>query len=148
MGEREAAAPFIASEKRMVKMRRRICGIFVAGWAVCALAMIAASAAGQDTAYAPRYQQFPAPDCLNLHFAWENTLQPTCPPGTHQGWLGDLKHWRNERRIRTTFDPARYEMPALEWTQSSFIQPQMMVHDRYFYDPVAGKYTVDRYLDD
>ena len=39
-------------------------------------------------------------------------------------------------------------MPALQWTQSSFIQPQMMVHDRYFYDPVAGKYTVDRYLDD
>ena len=28
------------------------------------------------------------------------------------------------------------------------MQPQMMVHDRYFYDPVAGKYTVDRYLDD
>ena len=24
----------------------------------------------------------------------------------------------------------------------------MMVEDRYFYDPVAGKYTVDRYLDD
>jgi formylglycine-generating enzyme required for sulfatase activity len=39
-------------------------------------------------------------------------------------------------------------MPALAWTQSSFIQPQMMAHDRYFYDPVTGKYTVDRYLDD
>ncbi len=38
--------------------------------------------------------------------------------------------------------------PALQWTQSSFIQPQMMVQDRYFYDPVADKYTVDRYLDD
>ena len=24
----------------------------------------------------------------------------------------------------------------------------MMVEDRYFYDPVAGNYTVDRYLDD
>ena len=48
----------------------------------------------------------------------------------------------------STFDPARYEMPELKWTQSSFIQPQMMVHDRYFYDPVAGRYTVDRYLDD
>src|ERR1700749_209752 len=24
----------------------------------------------------------------------------------------------------------------------------MMVHDRYFYDPIQGKYTVDRYLDD
>jgi formylglycine-generating enzyme required for sulfatase activity len=39
-------------------------------------------------------------------------------------------------------------MPALQWTQSSFIQPQMMVQDRYFYDPAAGRYTVDRYLDD
>ncbi|HUO13741.1 MAG TPA: formylglycine-generating enzyme family protein [Verrucomicrobiae bacterium] len=28
------------------------------------------------------------------------------------------------------------------------MQPQMMVQERYFYDPVAGKYTVDRYLDD
>ena len=44
--------------------------------------------------------------------------------------------------------PARYELPALKWTQSAFIQPQMMVQDRYFYDPVAHKYTVDRYLDD
>ena len=24
----------------------------------------------------------------------------------------------------------------------------MMVHDRFFYDPVAGNYTVNRYLDD
>jgi formylglycine-generating enzyme required for sulfatase activity len=28
------------------------------------------------------------------------------------------------------------------------MQPQMMVQDRYFYDPISGKYTVDRYLDD
>ena len=28
------------------------------------------------------------------------------------------------------------------------MQPQMMVHDRYFYDPVSHTYTVDRYLDD
>ena len=53
-----------------------------------------------------------------------------------------------ERRIRIGFDPSRYEMPQLKWAQSSFIQPQMMVHDRFFYDPVASKYTVDRYLDD
>ena len=50
--------------------------------------------------------------------------------------------------IRIGYDGSRYDMPALKWTQSSFIQPQMMVQDRYFYDPVAGKYTVDRYLDD
>jgi iron(II)-dependent oxidoreductase len=46
------------------------------------------------------------------------------------------------------YDGSRYDSPALKWTQSNFIQPQMMVEDRYFYDPVAGKYTVDRYLDD
>jgi gamma-glutamyl hercynylcysteine S-oxide synthase len=39
-------------------------------------------------------------------------------------------------------------MPALQWTQSEFIQPQMMVQDRYCYDPVAHKYPADRYLDD
>jgi formylglycine-generating enzyme required for sulfatase activity len=53
-----------------------------------------------------------------------------------------------ERRIRIGYDPARYLKPELQWAQSSFIQPQMMVQDRYFYDPVQGKYTVDRYLDD
>jgi formylglycine-generating enzyme required for sulfatase activity len=46
------------------------------------------------------------------------------------------------------YDSSRYDLPALKWTQSSFMQPQMMVHDRYFYDPIAGRYTVDRYLDD
>jgi len=66
----------------------------------------------------------------------------------HDRWLKDLQHWRTERRIRIAYDPSRYELPAFQWTQSSFIQPQMMVHDRYFYDPVAGRYTVDRYVDD
>jgi iron(II)-dependent oxidoreductase len=111
------------------------------------LGMLGLSAAAQDTLYAPRNQQIPAPECMNLHNAWE-TAQATCPPFMHERWIKDLRHWRAERRIRTTYDPSRYEMPAFQWTQSSFIQPQMMVHDRYIYDPVAGRYTVDRYLDD
>ena len=47
---------------------------------------------------------------------------------------------------RFSIDPAIYETPAVKWTQSSYVQPQMMIHDRYFYDPVNHKYTVDRYL--
>ncbi|HTX76006.1 MAG TPA: SUMF1/EgtB/PvdO family nonheme iron enzyme [Terracidiphilus sp.] len=112
-----------------------------------AFASLLASASAQDTAFAPRGQQIPPPDCMNLHNAWEN-VPPACAPGTHERWLQDLQHWRAERRIRIAYDPSRYELPALQWTQSSFIQPQMMVHDRFFYDPVAGRYTVDRYLDD
>jgi formylglycine-generating enzyme required for sulfatase activity len=53
-----------------------------------------------------------------------------------------------ERKIRIGYSSSRYERPEGQWAHSSFIQPQMMVQDRYFYDPAAGKYTVNRYLDD
>jgi formylglycine-generating enzyme required for sulfatase activity len=109
--------------------------------------MVALPVYTQDTHYAPVGQQIPPHPCLELHWATEGGYNP-CTAATHQQWLADITHWRAERRIRIGYDPARYEIPALKWTQSSFIQPQMMVHDRYFYDPVAGKYTVDRYLDD
>ncbi len=109
---------------------------------------IALAAAAQDTQYPARGQQIPPPDCMSLHHAWEGLLTEGCPPYTHEHWLADLQRWRAERRIRIAYDPSRYAMPALQWTQSSFMQPQMMVHDRYFYDPAAGRYTVDRYLDD
>ncbi len=111
-------------------------------------ALFGLSLFAQDTQYPPRGQQIPVPDCLNLHNVWEGVLTAGCPPQMHERWLKDLDHWRTERRIRIAYDPTRYTIPALQWTQSSFIQPQMMVHDRYFYDPVAGRYTVDRYLDD
>jgi gamma-glutamyl hercynylcysteine S-oxide synthase len=67
---------------------------------------------------------------------------------THEAWLKDITHWRFERRIRIGYNGQRYEQPALKWIQSSFIQSQTMVQDRYFYDPASGKYTVDRYLND
>src|ERR1035437_9356378 len=63
-------------------------------------------------------------------------------------WLDAMRHWREERLGKMHYSGAEYERPELKWTQRSFIQPQMMVEDRYLYDPVAGKYTVDRYVDD
>ena len=118
---------------------------------IAALALAAAAWAlptlAQDTQYKPVNQQIPPPGCLTLKGAWEGGYTP-CTDVTHQQWLTDVTHWRMERRIRTGYDDARYHMPALQWAQSAFIQPQMMVQDRYFYDPVAHKYTVDRYLDD
>ena len=115
------------------------------GILACALAV---AAAAQDTQYAPIGQQIPAPDCTFQYHTWGSLPRPGCAPNAHERWLLDIEHWRTERRIRTGFDASRYELPAFQWTQSSFIQPQMMVQDRYFYDPVAGRYTVDRYLDD
>jgi iron(II)-dependent oxidoreductase len=71
-----------------------------------------------------------------------------CTAAEHERWIQYFRHWRSERRIYVGYDGSRYELPDLAWTQSSFIQPQMMVQDRFFYDPISGRYTVDRYLDD
>ena len=101
----------------------------------------------QDSRYRPESQQIPTPNCLEMGAAWEGG-QMVCAPNEHKVWLTDITHWRNELRIRIGYSGARYDLAALQWTQSSFIQPQMMVEDRYFYDPVAHRYTVDRYLDD
>ena len=101
----------------------------------------------QDSQFRPKGQQIPVPDCLTMKGLWEGGSKP-CSQTEHDAWLADITHWRMERRIRVGYDGARYDLPALRWTQSSFMQPQMMVQDRYFYDPAAGKYTVDRYLDD
>jgi iron(II)-dependent oxidoreductase len=101
----------------------------------------------QDTHHAPEGQQIPGPGCLSVKGLWEGGTKG-CSEDEHQAWLADVRHWRTERRIRIGYDGSRYALPALQWTQGSFIQPQMMVQDRYFYDPVARRYTVDRYLDD
>jgi iron(II)-dependent oxidoreductase len=102
----------------------------------------------QDSHFSPNDQQIPAPECLSAAKDLWIASSKLCTPADHEAWLTDIRHWRDERRIRTGYDGSRYDIPALQWAQSSFIQPQMMVQDRYFYDPVAGKYTVDRYLDD
>jgi iron(II)-dependent oxidoreductase len=114
--------------------------------AVLVIAAAAISSA-QDSHFAPKGQQIPVPECLSMKGLWEGGSKP-CSQTEHEAWLADITHWKTERRIRIGYDGARYDLPALQWTQSSFMQPQMMVQDRYFYDPVAGKYTVDRYLDD
>jgi iron(II)-dependent oxidoreductase len=125
--------------------------IFSAASALLTASMLTAVAVAQDSHNRPVNQQFPSPDCLTLSNAYLVALAggyKPCSAKTHEEWLQDLEHWRTERRIRIGYDGSRYSLPALQWTQSSFIQPQMMVQDRYLYDPVAGKYTVDRYLDD
>jgi formylglycine-generating enzyme required for sulfatase activity len=123
-----------------VKINRRIAASLL-------LFAIAFAMEAQDTKYRAKNQLIPAPDCLTMKGAWQGGSIP-CSASSHEEWLKDIRHWRNERKIRIGYDGSRYALPALQWTQRSFIQPQMMVQDRYFYDPVAGRYTVDRYLAD
>ena len=101
----------------------------------------------QDVKYPPETEQIPGPKCAAQPSLWLEPPRP-CQMADLRGWLDDVNHWRNERRVRIGYDGSQYDRPELKWTQSAFIQPQMMVHERYFYDPAARRYTVDRYLND
>jgi formylglycine-generating enzyme required for sulfatase activity len=68
--------------------------------------------------------------------------------GCVPSWRAAMQTWRREHLMRMGYDGAAYARPELLWTQRNFVHAQMMVEDRYFYDPIAGRYTVDRYLDD
>jgi len=113
-----------------------------------AMLLVRVVSRAQDSRFSPNDQQMPVPECLSAAKDLWLAGSKQCSETEHASWLADIRHWRDERRIRIGYDGSRYDLPALLWAQSSFIQPQMMVQDRYFYDPVAGKYTVDRYLDD
>src|SRR5208282_4683614 len=104
----------------------------------------------QDTKFSPQDEQIPGPDNAETYTGQccYRSDEIKDPAQAFKTWIEDVRHWRRERLIRIGYNGSEYERPELKWTQSSFIQPQMMIEDRYFYDPVAGRYTVDRYLDD
>lgn len=98
----------------------------------CLLFLAAFIGLAQDTKSPPQGQQLPGPPEKSDTTDWQKQVQG----------------WRAEERVRAGLSTEAYERQDLKWAQSSFIQPQSMVEDRYFYDPAQRRYTVDRYLDD
>ncbi|HXJ95225.1 MAG TPA: SUMF1/EgtB/PvdO family nonheme iron enzyme [Terriglobia bacterium] len=121
---------------------------------VFVLCLTCGRALGQDTKYSPEGEQIPGPS----HQTGANSdgLPMCCAKGGQEPvsqaafdtWLADIRNWRAEHSVRIGYDGSQYDRPELKWTQSSFIQPQMMAQDRYFYDPKLRQYTVGRYLTD
>jgi len=105
-------------------------------------------AVSQDTQVADQGEQIDGPGCAALPLWNARSAAHFCTESDLQKWLGDIRRWRQEYRTRIGFNDADYARPELAWTASSFVQPQMMVHDRFFYDPATRRYTVDRYLND
>jgi hypothetical protein len=79
---------------------------------------------------------------------WKELFAGPANTSTRDVWLKKIKQWRDNAKQHIQYDDAGYDEPALEWAKKTFISVQMMAHDRYFYDPVQRKYTVNRYLDD
>ncbi len=98
----------------------------------CLVMLVVLAVAAQDTGHRPK----------------ENQIAGPRDAGDYDSWLRDLKMWRAERLTRMGYSDAEYRRPELQWAQRDFVQPQMMCEERYFYDPVQRRYTVDRYLDD
>ena len=104
-------------------------------WISAAAALVLCLSAflpAQDSKYPPQGDQFPGPPSK----------------ADTADWLQEIRQYREERRIRAGLNGEIYARPELQWAQSSFMQPQSMVEDRFFYDPIARRYTVDRFLAD
>jgi iron(II)-dependent oxidoreductase len=69
-------------------------------------------------------------------------------PSEQKLWLDTLERWRTIEKQKLNYNDQEYKRPELAWIKSTYVYAQMMAHDRYFYDPATGKYTVNRYLND
>lgn len=79
---------------------------------------------------------------------WNELFAGPATPSARESWLKGMKEWRAAERARLKYNGAGYLRPAIDWVRRSYIYAHLMAHDRFFYDPVSGKYTVDRYLND
>eukprot|EP01084_Bolivina_argentea_P290191 498405_1 len=64
-------------------------------------------------------------------------------------WINQITEQRTKDLKSIKYNGSIMEVPAISWTQSTFIQPQMHGYDQYFYDGVTTHtYTLDRWLTD
>jgi len=83
--------------------------------------------------------------------AFAGTAQQTAgpdSPSAQPAWLQNLKSDRDATITKIGYKGGVFATPELQWTQTSYIQPQMHPYDRFFYDIESHSYTVDKYLAD
>uniref|UniRef100_A0A6B2KXM6 Sulfatase-modifying factor enzyme-like domain-containing protein n=1 Tax=Arcella intermedia TaxID=1963864 RepID=A0A6B2KXM6_9EUKA len=59
-----------------------------------------------------------------------------------------MMNWKKVNYVALGINESFYDLPELQWAKTSYIQPQMMIHERLFYDPETMSYTVSKYLSD
>ena len=58
-------------------------------------------------------------------------------------WWSNYQVLRDQ--IRDSLDlNIYYNVEEVEWARTSFIQPQLMIHDRFLYDKDRGEWTVKK----
>ncbi len=79
---------------------------------------------------------------------WKELFAGPKQAADRTSWAKTMEDWRSNELKRLSYDGSIYMLPQLKWLKKTFIYAQMMAHDRYFYNPVTRKYTVDKYLAD
>ncbi|MEC5143902.1 SUMF1/EgtB/PvdO family nonheme iron enzyme [Chitinophaga sp. 212800010-3] len=68
--------------------------------------------------------------------------------GQRAQWLDSLQQWRTHEKNRLQYNGNEYTRKELSSNGAVAMYAQIMAHDRFLYDPVSRKYTVDRFLND
>lgn len=63
-------------------------------------------------------------------------------------WKKQIDQWRVIEKAKLAYNDHHYTGKEIQWIRNNFIQTQMMVQERSFYDPVKHEYTVDKYLEE
>lgn len=82
-------------------------------------------------------------NCQNYQFV---TGPPDKSPDTWRLWWEEYTLWRSE--IASSLNLSNYDLEQVRWAKTSFMQPQVMIHERYLYDRDKNQWTVGRYLAD
>ena len=76
------------------------------------------------------------------------TIDAPSSPQQWQSWIQKITAQRTKDLQSVQYNGSIYSVPELDWTQSSFIQPQMHGYDAYFYDVGTHSYTLDKWIED
>eukprot|EP01084_Bolivina_argentea_P155346 270717_1 len=82
---------------------------------------------------------------INRSCATETIYGPSSPTEWHS-WINNITEQRTKDLQSINYNGSIYTIKDLQWTQSSFIQPQMHGYDQYFYDIKTHSYTFDKWL--
>ena len=82
---------------------------------------------------------------------WTNNAQVRLGPRdkskeTYDAWKSELDRWVEDasKSVNTSI----YDDDRVSWARTSFVQPQLMFHDRFLYDRIKDEWTVEKYLAD
>jgi len=73
---------------------------------------------------------------------------PDQTPKTYANWQQQFKQWVSSSPVPNLNLSHYTTFPSLKWTQTSFTQTQVMIHEKTLYNKTSNTFTVDKYLAD